>query len=454
VKALAARRTPGAREVALMVVRDTFGDQPRAAREAMDYRLRRSGLAGRDRAFATELAYGAIKMRRALDERLAPFLGPKAATLPKPIAEILRLGAYQLIYMNGVEPYAAVSESVGLARIYGHKGTAGLVNAVLRRVAENIESHGRLGASAPDGADESDDAIARRASLPTWIVAHWRKRFGAERVAAIAAGVNAPAPIGIGLDTRRIDAKAARAMLAEHGADAEPSAFTADTLIATDAHGIDLETIGAGRWFLHAESAALPVDLLAPQPGEAIYEACSGRGNKTLQIVARTNGIGSLEAVDLDERKVERLRERLAVHDAAYVRVAARDASLPGEPDCDAVLVDAPCSGIGIVGRQPEARWRKSPEDGLRLAPEQRAILEAAATRVKPGGRLVYAVCSTDVREGDDVIDAFLAAHDEFARAPLPSRYAPLATPAGDVLVAPGIAGRDGFFIASVTRRP
>jgi len=452
VSALAARRTPGAREVALMVVRDTFGDQPRAAREAMDYRLRRSGLTGRDRAFATELAYGAIKMRRALDERLAPFLGPKAATLPKPIAEILRLGAYQLAYMNGVEPYAAVSESVGLARIYGHKGTAGLVNAVLRRLAEDVEANGRASSSA--NVDETDDAIARRASLPTWIVAHWRKRFGAERLAAIVAGVNAPAPIGIGLDTRRIDADSARARLAEHGADALPSAFAADTLIATDAHGIDVETLGAGRWFLHAESAALPVDLLAPQPGETIYEACSGRGNKTLQIVARTNGTGSFEAVDLDERKIERLRERLAVHDAAYVRVAARDASLPGEPDCDAVLVDAPCSGIGIVGRQPEARWRKSPDDGLRLAPEQRAILAAAATRVKPGGRLVYAVCSTDPREGDEAIAAFLAAQGDFARAPLPSRYAPLATPAGDVLVAPGIAGRDGFFIASLMRRP
>jgi len=430
-----------------MVVRDTFGDQPRAAREAMDYRLRRSSLTGRDRAFATELAYGAIKMRRALDERLAPFLGAKAATLPKPIAEILRLGAYQLVYMNGVEPYAAVSESVGLARIYGHKGTAGLVNAVLRRVADEF-------AAAPPERplEDDDDAIARRASLPTWIVAHWRSRFGEQRLAEIVAGVNAPAPIGIGLDRRRIDATTARALLAEHGADAEPSGFVADTLIANDAHGIDVELLGAGRWFLHAESAALPVDLLDPQPGEAIYEACCGRGNKTLQIVARLNGEGSFEAVDLDERKVQRLRERLAVHDAAFVQVVARDAAFPGAADRDAVLVDAPCSGIGIVGRQPEARWRKSPDDGARLAPEQRRILAAAATRVIPGGRLVYAVCSTDSREGDEVIAEFLGAHPQFERLPLPARYAPLTTAAGDVLVAPGIAGRDGFFIASLRR--
>ena len=359
-----AKRAPSAREVALLVVRDTFGEQPRGAREALDYRLRRSVLAARDRAFATELAYGAIKMRRALDERLAPYLGSKAATIPKPIAEILRLGAYQLAYMNGVEPYAAVSESVGLARIYGHKGTAGLVNAVLRRVAGDLPA-----AAAAAALGDDDDAVARRASLPTWLVAHWRARFGDGRLAAIVAGVNAPAPIGISLDRRRIEAAEARALLAEYEIAAPPSRYVTDTLIAYDAHGTDIERLGAGRWFLHAESAAMPVDLLDPQPGEAVYEACSGRGNKTLQIVARLNGRGSLEAVDLDERKVARLTERIALHEAAFVRVAARDAALPGLPDCDAVLVDAPCSGIGIVGRQPEARWRKSPADGARLAP-------------------------------------------------------------------------------------
>src|SRR5581483_4148991 len=134
----------------------------------------------RDRAFATELAYGAIKMRRLLDFALQPYVGARAASLPQPIAEILRLGAYQLRVMRGVEPYAAVSESVGLARKYGHKGTAGLVNAVLRRLSEEPPR-------------EPDD-LATRASLPTWVVEHWRERFGAERLEQIVAGVNAPAP--------------------------------------------------------------------------------------------------------------------------------------------------------------------------------------------------------------------------------------------------------------------
>jgi 16S rRNA (cytosine967-C5)-methyltransferase len=167
-----AKRPLDSREVALQVVRDVFGEHPRGAREALDYRARAAAFENRDRGFATELAYGSIKMRRWLDYQLAPFLGSRANTIPRPIAEILRLGAYQLRCMKSVEAYAAVSESVGLARRYGHKGTAGLVNAVLRRLAE---------APVREVPGDDDDAVAIRASLPTWIVAHWRVRFGGDR---------------------------------------------------------------------------------------------------------------------------------------------------------------------------------------------------------------------------------------------------------------------------------
>jgi len=132
--------------------------------------------------------------------------------------------------------------------------------------------------------------------------------------------------------------------------------------------------------------------------------------------------------------------------------VVEGDARLVDVPPADAVLLDAPCSGLGILGRHPEARWRKSVDDPPRLASLQSELLESAAARVKPGGRLVYSVCSTDPREGRDVIEAFLAASPDFARAALPERYAPFAR-GGDVLVPPGIEGRDGFFIALLARR-
>jgi 16S rRNA (cytosine967-C5)-methyltransferase len=442
----APKRQVDSREVALQVVRDVFAEHPRGAREALDYRTRSAAFENRDRGFATELAYGSIKMRRWLDYQLAPYLGARAATIPRPIAEILRLGVYQLRCMSGVEPYAAVSESVGLARRYGHKGTAGLVNAVLRRVAEQ---------PAREAPGDDDDARAIRASLPTWIVTHWRARFGEDQLAAILAGVNTPAAIGLSVNLQQATRAGVLDDLRAAGIAARPSPYALDAIVI-DGHSPSsaLEDLAAGRWQVQAEVASFPVDILDPRPGERIFEACSGRGNKTLQIVARTGTADNLESLDLDERRVTWARERLigaGVRGSALTLVG--DATTArGAADCDRVLVDAPCSGLGIIGRQPEARWRKDPADAARLAPAQAAILHAASSRLRPGGTLVYAVCSTDQRESEAIVDAFLTTEPRFARAPIPERYAPFLTARGDVRTPPGIAGRDGFFIARLTR--
>jgi 16S rRNA (cytosine967-C5)-methyltransferase len=428
-----------AREVALQVCRDVFGPNPRGAREALDYRLRKTDLAPRDRAFATELAYGAIKMRRYLDFELKPFVGERAKSLPQPIAEILRLGTYQLRLMNGVEAYAAVSESVGLARKYGHKGTAGLVNAVLRRVSTEP----------PREVD-----LATRASLPNWVVEHWRERFGDERLDAILAGVNAPAATGVCLDLRNTTRDDAQRALAEAGIAATPSAFAQDVLVLdASASASELERLANHRWHLHSETASFPVDILDPQAGQRVIELCCGRGNKTLQIVSRMRDNGTVLAVDDDERKIAQIAKRLEAAAVGTVALVTADATtMQASADADLVLLDAPCSGLGILGRQPEARWRKLPGDPARMAEVQRKLIDAAAGGVKPGGALVYAVCSTDRREGEDVVDAFLAEHPQFARDTIAERYAPFLTSAGDVLVAPGIDGRDGFYISRVTR--
>ncbi|MEA2718975.1 MAG: rRNA (cytosine967-C5)-methyltransferase [Candidatus Eremiobacteraeota bacterium] len=428
-----------AREVALQVCRDVFSPTPRGAREALDYRLRKTELTPRDRAFATELAYGAIKMRRYLDFELEPFVGERAKTLPQPIAEILRLGTYQLRLMRGVEAYAAVSESVGLARKYGHKGTAGLVNAVLRRVSTEP----------PREAD-----LATRASLPNWVVNHWRERFGEERLDAILAGVNAPPAVGLCVDLRNASREDAQAALAEAGIASAPSPFARDVLVlGGSAPSGELERLANHRWHVHAEAASFPVDILDPQPGQRIIELCCGRGNKTLQIVSRTRADGTLLAVDDDDRKIAQTRARLEEANVASVALVMADATtMQATADSDLVLLDAPCSGLGILGRQPEARWRKQPGDPERMAEVQRKLLDSAAGGVKRGGALAYAVCSTDRREGEDVVDAFLGAHADFARDAMPERYAPFITSSGDVLVTPGIDGRDGFYVARLRR--
>jgi len=438
-------RAISSREVALQTVRDVFGDHPRGAREALDYRTRAASSTPRDRGFATELAYGSIKMRRWLDYQLAPYLGERQSTIPKSIAEILRLGVYQMRVMSGVEPYAAVSECVGLARRYGHKGTAGLVNAVLRKVSvEPVR----------EAPGDDDDAVALRASLPTWLVTQWRERFGAQALPLIIAGVNAPAAIGLCVDLRRGTRDEALAILRGANIPAEPSGFAHDAIVldgTSPSTGVD--ALADGRWDMHAEAACFPVDILDPQPADVIFEACSGRGNKTLQIASRTGDSGRLNAIDIEPRRVSVAQERMDAAKVTSAMLAVGDATIAaGDADCDRVLVDAPCSGLGIIGRQPEARWRKEPGDGERLAPLQSQILAAASIRLKAGGTLVYSVCSTDARESEDVVNAFLGEQPGFARLPMPERYAPFLTPAGDVLVLPGVDGRDGFYVARLTR--
>ncbi|MFY9719414.1 MAG: transcription antitermination factor NusB [Candidatus Cybelea sp.] len=441
-----------ARELALRVVRDVFPppDQPpgkekaieRSAHASFDYQVRRSRCSERDVAFAAELAYGAIKMRRALDWHLRDV---EIARLPPAIREILRLAIYELVYTRADE-YATVFEFVNLAKRFGHRGLANLVNAVLRGFLRE--------APPPPGRElfpGEDEYLATTCSLPTWLVRQWREVF-AGRVAEIAAGVNAPAQPAVVVNALQCTMAQAAEALAAAGVTTDLSPLASDALLVRTGHVPDAG--GKLRWWMQSESSAMPVGALNPQPGEAILDICSGRGNKALQIGAWLRGEGTLLCIERDERKAAMLAQRLERADvvAGIVIGDAAQSLLPPGQRFDRVLLDAPCSGTGVVGRQPEARWKKKSSDGERLAAAQRALLEQAARYVYPGGALVYAVCSTDPRETTEVVDWFLA-RENFERGLMPAAYGELLTDAGDVLVPPGIDGRDGFYIARLERR-
>lgn len=431
-----------AREVAFQVLRDVFGPEQRGAQAAFDVRSRRGELDARDRAFAAELAYGSIKMRRALDWYLAPYVAGRDKPLPPAILEILRLGAYQVRFMSGVDDHAAVSETVNLAWRHGHKGTAGLVNAVLRRLLADAPR-----VPEPGGFKSEDDYLGLRYSTPTWIAAQFGRAYGAAREAVLA-GIDAAPQYALRVNLLRAEVQSVRAELESRGIAVRSSPYVRESLI------VDSGSVGddeGGRWSVQSEAAAMPVDLLDPQPGETVLDLCSGRGNKAVQISGRLGGSGVPICIELDAKKVRVLAASLerAGAVAAVVHGDAREA-VP-ETRADAVLLDAPCSGTGVLGRHPEARWRKTPEDGARLAVAQAALLRAAAERTAPGGRVAYSVCSGDEREGRRIVDAFLAERPDFERAPLPARYGDFARD-GDVLVPPGIDGRDGFYIALLRR--
>jgi 16S rRNA (cytosine967-C5)-methyltransferase len=424
-------------------VRDVFGPDQRGAQASFDVRSRRANLDARDRAFAAELAYGTIKGLRLVDWHLAPYLAGREKPLPPTITDVLRLGIYQIHFMSGVEDHAAVSETVNLAWKHGHKGTAGLVNAVLRKTIAD-------GNREPDPADfkSAADWAGMRYSVPTWVALQFERAYGGMSETALA-GINRAPQHALRVNVLRASDEAVIAELEGRGIGVRVSPFVPESLI------VDSGTIGddpEGRWSVQSEAAAMAVDLLAGQPGETILDMCAGRGNKTVGIAARMGNTGSIVAVEIDAKKIPVLREHLERAGVSNVAIVEGDARVAAdEIRADAVLLDAPCSGIGVIGRHPEARWRKRPDDGARLAETQAELLRAAAARVAPGGRIVYSVCSPDVREGRERIDAFLAEEPAFSRSPIPGRYAPFERD-GDLVVPAGIEGRDGFYLAALVR--
>ncbi|MGH7738004.1 MAG: transcription antitermination factor NusB [Candidatus Tyrphobacter sp.] len=436
-----------AREVALQVVRDVFpssGPQ-RGAQESLDYRLRAAALDERDRSFATRLAYGAIEMRRALDWQLEPFIGERRKTLPATTHEILRLAIYELCYTDS-DAYATLYEFVEIAKRRGHRGLAALANAVLRSFLREAR---RTPARADFASD--DEYLGTLYSLPDWLVRQWRGAFGANRLEEICAGVNGPAQSAIVANRSRVEPEALAVRLGEFGVYARRSPFVAESLVLENTANAAAEAINAGLWWTQSESSALAVEVLLPQPGEDVADACSGRGNKALQIAARLGGDGTLVCIDADERKMETLQARLQAYGLHAATEVADLCHMTSAQRFDRLLLDAPCSGVGVVGRHAEARWRKRSDDGERLAILQSRLLEAAGGMLHEGGAIVYAVCSTDPREGVEVVNAFLA-RNRFSRGLVPAHLEAFLTGDGDVLVPPGIDRRDGFYIARVER--
>ncbi len=294
-----------ARELALTVVRDVFpppGTQAvaRGAHASFDYRARRTNLSERDRAFAAELAYGAIKMRRALDWHLTPFLS--RPQLPPAILEILRLATYELVYTRA-DAHATVFEFVNLAKRWGHRGLANLVNAVLRSLlrAEPMEPR-------RESFETDDEYLATRYSLPTWLVRQWRQVFG-QALEAICAAVNEPARAAIVVNSLKSTPSETAQRLWASGIETAPSRHVAEALLVERLPAPRAN--GNGAWWPQSESSAMVVDVLGPQPGEMILDSCSGRGNKALQIGARLAGHGALFCIERDERKMAILGRRL-----------------------------------------------------------------------------------------------------------------------------------------------
>lgn len=443
-------RQKSAREIALHVLyhvdtRKAFADL------LLNQALRDGGLEARDAAFATELVNGTLRLRARLDWILDRYVQAGVDALPAWIRNILRLGLYQMLYLDRVPVHAAVDESVKLARIYGHSGTAGLTNAVLRKILREKDA-------LPDPEALIEDpalALAVATSHPQWLVERWVRRLGDVEARALLEAENRPSPVCLRVNPGRTDRETLRRTLAGHGIQAEAGRWSRLSLrVEGNIVLPGLPEFDSGLFFVQDESETLVVELLDPRPGETVLDLCAAPGGKTCQIQEARNSSGRVVAVDVQANRLSRVRENAARMGVGGVEPVLADGRQPvlGE-SADRVLVDAPCSGLGVLGRRSDARWRKTEVSMRALLPLQADLLAAGAAQVKPGGTLVYSVCSTEPEEGSRQIAAFLAGHPDFESEDVTAFLPPEVVTEGALLLYPHRHGTDGAFAARLRRR-
>ncbi|OGL63002.1 MAG: hypothetical protein A3J27_00945 [Candidatus Tectomicrobia bacterium RIFCSPLOWO2_12_FULL_69_37] len=414
-----------------------FGSRPGSAEELVG-RFTPASFDPRDRAFLRELVYGALRWRGRLDFVLGRFLEKSPDHLPPRVREALRLGAYQLLFLDRVPAHGAVNASAGLAG--EGRWERGLVNAVLRKVKAPAEPPA-----------DPEDRLAAWESHPRWLVRRWIASLGYEKARARCEADNAEGPLVLRANPLRTAPETLAARLAEEGIETSPGLADPGCL-RVEAQGPSLTQTSAfagGLFIVQDEASSLAARYAGARPGDRALDACAAPGGKTACLAWAASPGGRAVAADLSLARLGRLRENCA-RIGVDVPAVVMDASRPAFGDAfDLVLVDAPCSGLGVLRRHPDARWRLREEDLAAHGARQRGILRAAAGAVRPGGRLVYAVCSNEPEETEEVAAGFGAAGftPEGAGEGLPPEARRFAGPDGALRIRPEEApGLDGFF--------
>jgi 16S rRNA (cytosine967-C5)-methyltransferase len=420
-----------ARECAYAVVRRVF-EQDAYADRAFHAEARR--LEGRDRSLAMAIAYGTVQRKATLDHVIAAFSQRGPERLDAPILAALRLGLMQVLLMDGIADHAAVHESVELAKRHARAGS-GLVNAVLRRALRE----GRELVAGLDDVTPAHAAVLH--SVPGWLAELWWSELGADRARALLAAVNRPAEAAIRVNTLVASVADVAAGLAVMAAPTHPAAGIPEGLVLEapfDAHASPQWERGE---LMPQSRASMAVGrALEPRAGERVLDLCAAPGAKTTHLAALAGDEAALVAVERHGGRADALRRTLERMHVRSATVETADAAAPRSGEgFDRVLVDPPCSGLGTLQSRPDLRWRTSPERIAELAPQQALILAAGAAATRPGGTLVYSVCTISRAECEDVVDGFVASHPGWEAEP-------------PVRLAPDTDGTDGFFIARLHR--
>lgn len=418
----------------------------------LDELLERQSLPSSERAMTSRLVYGVTERRLTIDYLLNKLSSTPVKQMSPAVREILRVGVYQLLFTDGVPAFAAINESVSLTRAFGCGRLSGFVNGVLRSVQREAD---RLLAELP----ETDKGLEIRYSCPRAHIRAWRQAYGEERMRGLLDAINDAPPAYIRVNTCRTTAEKLMAVLTEAGVTCSAVEGLPNALCLSSAQALHRLPDEIKTWFYFQDAASQWCCFaLGAQPNERVADVCAAPGGKSLTVAQYMQNSGEVQAADLYEQKCAIINRRAAEYGLTCVRAVQRDATLPPSGDrtgqFDRVICDAPCSGLGVMRRKPEIRY-KDPAEFADLPALQLLILSQAAKLVRVGGVLQYSTCTLRPEENEQIAEAFLAQNPAFSPRllPLETCFEQAGVPAShQITLFPHIHGTDGFYIASFVR--
>ncbi|MEH6946300.1 16S rRNA (cytosine(967)-C(5))-methyltransferase RsmB [Bacillus sp. JJ634] len=409
-------------------------------------------LSSADSGLLTEISYGTIQRKMTLDYFLKPYIKNPKKTQSW-VINLLRMSVYQMVYLDKVPDHAILFEAVEIAKRRGHKGTTSMVNGVLRNIQRN-------GVASFEEIEDESERLAIRTSHPIWLVKRWIEQFGFEKTEDMCE-INLTAPLQTArVNVKKISRSELVSILIEEGYDVEASDILPEAIICYRGNLAHSESYKLGYLSIQDESSMLVAHALGASENDAVLDCCAAPGGKTTHI-AEGLTTGQVYALDLHEHKVKLIKDQAERLGLRNVKTQAADSrhvqDLFNKEGFDRILVDAPCSGLGVMRRKPDVKYTKTKDDIIKLSSIQQKLLDAAAPLVKQGGRLIYSTCTVDREENDRVAAAFLESHPEFeSDLSLKERMPEAIVPYVEehrLQVFPQYFESDGFFIASFRKK-
>lgn len=410
-------------------------------------------LSGKDAGLFTEIVYGTLSRQLTLDFYLEPFL-QKAKKVDSWVRQLLRLSVYQMVYLDRVPDYSILHDAVEIAKQKGNAGIGKFVNGVLRSVQ-------RQGVPSFDTIADNHERLSVELSLPVWLVAYFTELLGEETTRSMGLSLLVPSSASARVDTTRLTVSEALSQLEDEGIICQKSSLSPVGIIAEKGHLAGSRLFAAGALTIQDESSMLVAPAMQLEPHHQVLDACAAPGGKTTHIATYLDAAqgGLVTALDIHEHKVALIEENARrLHVADRVRALRLDARHAAEQFADAsfdrILVDAPCSGLGLLRRKPDLRYNKKPEDFMNLQRIQLEILDSVSTKVKLWGIITYSTCTMTREENDEVVSKFIETHPNFDVITVDAGAAAAGSLDGKLLkIYPHHYHSDGFFISCLRRK-